>query len=226
MISRKLVPFLQRDGFDFQRPIVFFDVGARDCKESVEALEVFPNSTVVAFECNPQTLPLCRAQEEAHKERLTLIPKAVNSYTGTCTFYPINPKKTRTTWADGNPGASSLFQSNGQYWVEHYVQDTIEVPCTTLEDICKEMAIDSVNILWMDLQGAELLALKSMGDFLKGVEYMCVEVSYKPIYSGQVLFPELNAFLEGAGFECMNTLEQNSGKWQEDAIYRRKQFTA
>jgi FkbM family methyltransferase len=222
MISRKLVPFLKSGGFDFQRPIAVFDVGARDCKESVEALELFPNAKVYSFECNPQTLPLCRAEEAAHGRRLTLVAKAVNSYTGVCKFHPINPQKTRTTWTDGNPGASSLFVSNGTYRVEHYVQDTIEVPCTRLDDACKELGIESVAIVWMDLQGAELLALQSMGDFLKGVEYMCVEVSYKPIYSGQVLFPELNAFLEAAGFECINTLEPNSGKWQEDAIYRRK----
>lgn len=225
MIKRKFKPYLEKAGFDFNRQLVIFDVGARDCKESIECLEVFPNATVFAFECNPQTLPLCRDAATKFPERLTLVEKAVNERSGTCTFHPIDPTKTRTTWPDGNPGASSLFMNNGTYWVEQYVQNTINVSCTTLSDICREYSIQTVNLLWMDLQGAELIALKSMGEFLKGVEFMCIEVSYKPIYTGQVLYPEINAFLEKEGFVCISPLDPNGGKWQEDAVYQRLHST-
>lgn len=221
MISRKLLPFVEKAGLQRSQAITIFDVGARDCKESLELLGAFPAAKVVAFECNPQTLPLCEAAVAKANGRLTLVAKAVNSYTGTCTFYPINPAKTRTTWPDGNPGASSLFRSNGTYTAETYVQDTIEVPCTTLEDACKSLDTSGVDVIWMDLQGAELLALKSLGPLLSTVKLMCLEVSHKPIYSGQVLYPELNAFLVEQGFQALNAVHPTSC-WQEDIVYARR----
>jgi len=40
----------------------------------------------------------------------------------------------------------------------------------------------------MDLQGAELLALKGLGNYLNNVRYIHIEVSHKEMYSGQVMY--------------------------------------
>ena len=72
----------------------------------------------------------------------------------------------------------------------------------------------------MDLQGAELLALKSLGEHLKNVQYIYTEVAHKPMYENQVLFDELHQFLIKNNFELMNELHYNG--WQDDAIYKNK----
>ena len=171
-----------------------------------------------AFECNSNTLPICEKNIKHYSDRITLVPKAINSFTGTCTFFPINQTLTKTTWKDGNPGASSLFKSNGQYTIEKYVQDETSVACITLRDFMIEKSIDHVDIIWMDLQGAELIALKSMGEFLKKTNYIHTEVSYKPMYDGQVLFNELHDFMLSMGFISLTPLHKNQC-WQEDVIY-------
>jgi len=61
-------------------------------------------------------------------------------------------KKTKTTWIDGNPGASSSFKSNGNYSIEHYVQDEIKTKCHRLDTVMKNLNIPKVDIIWMDLQ--------------------------------------------------------------------------
>jgi FkbM family methyltransferase len=204
---------------DKTKEYVIFDVGARDCLESIQFYKQFPNAKIYSFECNPNTLHICKKNIEAYQDRITLIEGAVCDYDGTITFYPINQTKTKTTWTDGNPGASSLFKSNGSYTVETYVQDTVQVPCHRLDTVMAKYNIKNVDIIWMDLQGAELLALKSLGKFLNTVSYIHTEVSYKEIYTGQVMFSELHGFIASNGFVLKNTITLSG--WQEDAIYER-----
>jgi FkbM family methyltransferase len=200
------------------KPYIILDIGSRDGEQSVEFYHKFPNAHILAFECNPNTLSLCEKNIANFKDRITLIPGAVSDYDGRITFYPINQQQTRTTWVDGNPGASSLFKSNGTYPVEHYVQDEIETACHRLDTILKSIITsDSEIIIWMDLQGAELLALKGLGLLINQVHYIYTEISHKPIYEGQVLFPELHSFLTANGFDLKNRLGMSG--WQEDAIY-------
>ena len=104
-------------------------------RETVELSNLFPQADIVAIECNRETLERCR-RNIAHNPRIKLVDKAINSYTGRCAFYPIDPARTITTWADGNPGASSLFIATGDYPVEKYVQNKVEVDCIRLDDLC------------------------------------------------------------------------------------------
>jgi len=204
--------------------ITIFDIGSRDCMQSIELYNKIPNSKIFAFECNPNTLPLCRKNIKDYDSRIKLIEGAVSDYDGEITFYPIDQEKTITSWKDGNPGASSLFKSNGKYTYEKYVQYEIKTNCHRLDTIMKKYNIDKVDFIWMDLQGAELLALKSLGDKLKDVKYIYTEVSYKEIYSGQVMFNDLNNYMILNNFEIVNKLLMQD--WQEDVIYRNKNIFA
>jgi hypothetical protein len=80
--------------------------------------------------------------------------------------------------------------------------------------------ISQVDIIWMDLQGAELLALKGLDKYLDTVKYIFTEVSHQPIYTGQVMFNELNSFTINRGFISKNKLSMQG--WQEDIIYENK----
>jgi FkbM family methyltransferase len=201
-------------------PYIIFDIGSRDCVQSIEFYEYFPNSKIYAFECNPNTLDICKKNIESYSDRITLIKGAVCDYDGNIKFYPINQQKTITTWEDGNPGASSIFKSNGNYTVETYIQDEITTPCHRLDSVMNKYGISKVDIIWMDLQGAELLALKGLGNHLQNVKYIHTEVSYKEMYSGQVMFDELNNYILSNDFVIKNNFFLTG--WQEDVIYEKK----
>lgn len=198
---------------------VIFDIGSRDCEQSIEFYHAFPRSKIYAFECNPNTLEICRKNIEPYKDRITLIEGAVCHYDGEITFYPINQQKTITSWADGNPGASSLFKSNGTYTMEMYVQDEIKTHCHRLDTIMRRHNIPNVDIIWMDLQGAELLALKGLGEHINSLQYVYTEVSHREIYTGQVMFKELDDFMQKNNFILKNNLKYTG--WQEDAVYEK-----
>src|SRR5579863_4424267 len=174
----RLANFLRRRGVDIETFGTVFDVGSRDGLQALELAGLFPNAQIVAVECNPSTIDLCRTNT-ARQPRIRLVDKAIHSYTGRCQFHPIDPARTVTRWSDGNPGASSLFLANGEYPAERYTQDTIEVDCTRLDALCGELGIDVIDLIWMDLQGAELLALQSAGSLLDKTRYIYTEVSHR-----------------------------------------------
>ena len=217
---QEFIKYVRQDGFrQGADPVVIFDVGSRDCLQALEFTRIFPNSRVFSFECNPNTLDLCRKNIKKCPS-VTLVDKAVNLYDGECTFYPIDQQNTVTTWPDGNPGASSMFKSNGTYSIETYVQTETTVKCTRLETVMEEHGINHVDLFWMDLQGAELIALQSMGKYIGNIGYIHTEVSYQPIYTGQVMFDELHTFLTENGYSNMN--EPNHYGWQQDIMYKNK----
>ena len=212
----KLSEFLRRRRINLGNFGVVFDIGSRDCRQAIELSQLFPAAQVVAIECNPATLERCRQNIRPHS-RITLVERAVNLHTGRCPFFAIDPGRTVTTWADGNPGASSLFVAAGEYPVEKYVQKRIEVDCTRLDDLCRELRIPAIDLIWIDLQGAELLAFESAGSLLEKVRYIYTEVSFRPIYHGQCLFDDVDAFLTARGFRrCTEILPE---RWQQDVIY-------
>ena len=204
---------------DKNNEYIIFDVGSRDCIQSIEFYHTFPNSKIYAFECNPNTLNICKKNIEPYLDRITLIEGAVCDYDGEIKFYPINQDKTLTSWTDGNPGASSLFKSNGEYNIEKYVQDEITTNCHRIDSVMKKYNIPKVDIVWMDLQGAELLAFKGMGDALNNVKYIHTEVSHKAIYTGQVMFKELNEYILSNNFKIVNNITGYG--WQEDIVYEK-----
>lgn len=184
-------------------PKVIFDVGSRDCLEAIEISKQYPESSIYAFECHPKSYLNCLENSKNYKN-ITVINKAVNDYNGKCRFYPTNPDKTITTWKDGNPGASSLFKASGAYDnIEKYVQDEIEVECCKLETFCNNNSIKNVDAIWMDLQGAELLALKSLGDYLKNVQIVHTELEINEMYENQCLFKDVDPFLKSFGFKMV-----------------------
>ena len=196
--------FVNKDGTFPSNVKTIFDIGSCHALESVEFSKIFPNANIYAFEANTVSYQEC-LKNAAGIDRILVTNKVVNDFDGVCKFYPINPEKTITTWADGNRGASSMFRSNGAVdHVEKYVQDEVELPCTRLDTFCKEQGITSIDAIWMDLQGAELLALKSLGSILDTVQVIETELEINPMYTDQCLFDETNEFLVSKGFKMIS----------------------
>jgi FkbM family methyltransferase len=174
---------------------VIFDIGSCHALESVEFAKRFNNARVFTFEANPVSYEVCLENVKNYSS-ITVINEAVNDYDGLCKFYPMDKDNTITTWEDGNQGASSLYKANGAYdHIEKYVQYEIEIPCTRLDTFCKKNNINFIDIIWMDLQGAELKALQSLGSLLETVQIIHTELEVNPMYEGQCVFNDVHEFL-------------------------------
>ena len=189
-------------------PEIIFDLGARDCIESIKFAMKYPNSKVYAFECNPEAIKICKVNLNKYKlKNIELIEKAVSDKNGKIKFYP----------NEGNIGASSIFLSSGKYdHIEKYNQNKeIEVETIRLDDWAKEEGINKVDVLWADIQGAELLAFKGMGKLFNTVSYLTCEIENEEMYKNQPLFEEVNNFIISSGLNLVAKKEVFDKFWGE-----------
>jgi FkbM family methyltransferase len=123
-----------------------------------------------------------------------------------------------------NQGQSSSILPFGTHSVEHpTVKFTHQIAMQTVRIDTLLMKhgiwIEKGSFLNIDLQGAELLALKGMGRFLDQFASAYLEVNVKPLYQGCALLPEMDSFLAGKGFKRVETKMTGSG-WG-DALFIR-----
>ena len=192
------------------------DVGARDCEDSGEFARTFEHAIVHAFECNPATLPACR-QVAASNGRVRLTEKAVSDRPGRISFYQTDPALSITDAPALAPGSSSMFVATGAYPEEKYAQQKIEVEAITLADYLRDEKIAAVDILWMDVQGAEMLVLAGLGERIADVICIHVEVEFFEIYAGQAMYHDVDAHLRAHGFRLAGFTSYS--RYAADAVY-------
>ena len=92
----------------------------------------------------------------------------------------------------------------------------------TVDTMLKKKGYDRklFNFANIDIQGAELLALKGMHEQLSYLDYVYLEVNEKHLYKDCALMPEIDSFLKPYGFERELTEITEYG-WG-DAFYVRK----
>lgn len=193
-----------------------FEFGSRYGEDTIQFAKIYPDATIWGFECNPKTKEKC---SEKLKEFNNVIFSdcAISDELGTATFFSIDEKRTETTWIDGNQGASSLFQASGKYPVEKYVQNPTVVKTTTLKQVMSEQQIPRIDIMWMDIQGAELMALRGLEEKISNVSIIFTEVEFFEIYKEQPLFGQISNFLCEKGFRFCGFL--NKGEYAGDALF-------
>ena len=195
---------------------VVLEVGARDCEESMQFTQSFSRALVHAFECNPDTLPVCR-RVAASNERVRLTEKAVSDRPGRIAFYQTDPALSITEAPELAAGSSSMFVATGAYPEEKYAQKRIEVEAITLADYLRDEKIGAVDILWMDVQGAEMLVLKGLGERIADIACIHVEVEFFEIYAGQAMYHDVDAYMRAHGFSLAGFTSYS--RYAADAVY-------
>ncbi len=103
----------------------------------------------------------------------------------------------------------------------------VTVPLRTVDQILLDVghAAADYNLLKLDIQGAELMALKGCPGLLPHVEAVLVEVNYEELYAGCPPIEAMDAFLEGQGFERVVTTTPHHSSCA-DAFYVRRRPAA
>jgi len=207
-----------------------FECGSRDALDGIELARSLDAEELHIFECNPAAIDLCSRNLERFSGRTSvcLNPVAVADKEEELDFYSIDPSKTVTSWKDGNIGASSLYQVNPEWPYERLVQNKIRVRSISLNSYCKDHPVP--DLLWIDVQGAEMRLLQGAGEILPSVKLIHIEVSFRPLYLGQPLFWDVDRLLRkqfklvklyDIRFRWLLKLNTFLGreKWFTDAVY-------
>ena len=104
------------------------------------------------------------------------------------------------------------------HYIDHQIMTT-----TRFDTLLALLERDTrhINFANLDLQGAELKAMKGMGKFLNQIDYIITEVNAKETYMGCALVGEIDEFL--TDFKRVETGDYVGGCWS-DALYINKRL--
>ena len=78
---------------------------------------------------------------------------------------------------------------------------TIMVPVTTIDAWAKKQGVTHIDFMWLDLQGAELLALEGAENILKTVKVILIEINLTERYKDAPLVNDIKTWLTLRGFK-------------------------
>jgi len=177
------------------------DAGAHHGHTAIQYLEHFPNSRVIALEPEPENFAIAKKALEPFGERVELLPFALAEADGSVAL--------RLT---SHSGAHSLLEVGDMRYYDAPVETRtpIEVRAVTLDSLLAEHRLDRLDILKMDIQGAELLALRGAAGLLArhAIRLIALEVLFQPLYRNQPTFWDIADHLRSLGYALQGIHEQ------------------
>jgi FkbM family methyltransferase len=180
-------------------------VGAHECEELQDYEKYISRDKILWIEALPGKVEYCKSRFQNLN-----IENAI-----------VSDKVENILFKVANNGQSSSILDFGLH--SHYHPDvhyitSFESETKLLRDILPKYDID-YNFLNLDIQGAELKALKGMEEYLHKVDYVYTEVNSDQVYKDCALIDELDDYLKQFGLMRMET-RWTDCKWG-DAFYMR-----
>lgn len=127
-----------------------------------------------SFEPDPRNQALCRKRKPAFVQ---FFEAAIGNVTGKVPFHLASPQP------NGEIGSSSLSpfrdQTTAFPWCK--CEGTVEVESWRLDDFCLQFKVPFIDLIFMDIQGAERLMIEGAQEMLKHTRYIWTEFEGKTI---------------------------------------------
>jgi len=213
----ELDPFLATRELVTDHAPVIFDVGANVGATARRYRALYPRAEIHCFEPYPPSFSQLSAALSTDPH-MSLHPTALSSAAGRALLK-----------VNRNAETNSLLPSDrraGRYWGEGVLETEteIEVPVQTLDGFCAERSIERIDVLKLDVQGAEYAVLEGAATLLSaariGVIYM--EAIIAPTYVGQRRLVDYLALTSEKGYELFdfyNPTRRNGRLIQSDIIF-------
>lgn len=187
-----------------------FEVGAHRGYDIEEVMKLWPESQIYAFEADPFNYEICR-DKFSENNNVHVIHAAVTDRTAPVIFNrfydleSIPDDQTMVGQNLQNTGQGSILKSGKGMTKIFRVKDVveeIEVDGICLNDFCVNNNIESIDAIFMDVQGAEMQVLKGCQDMLSSLKATILEWSSRYVmYEGETDFIFIKKFLEDNSFE-------------------------
>lgn len=186
------------------------EVGAFTGEETINIAKTWPyHKKIVAFEPNPRAFDLLQKKiEENSSYRIHAYRLAMNNYEGSCPLY-LNRGPNGDDLAYENQ--SSLLPPS-ETMESLYKGVTLEVPCVVLEEWCDANEIDHIDILSLQVEGAELRLLQSSPNLLKNSHFIILQSFFYPFRKETTDYFALKGFLGQHGFTPLAHWYEPQGK--------------
>jgi FkbM family methyltransferase len=174
------------------RPVHGVDVGCRAAiRPQWRALG--PYGSLVGFDADGEECARLNAGAVAGQERYE--PIALAASTGEATLYLTADPESASLY----PPNEDAIRRHPELW-RHEPRGTTTVATTTLDAWAQRTQSEPIDVLKIDVQGAELDVLRGAEAGLPSVRALELEVEFQQLYVGQPLFGDVDAFLRERGF--------------------------
>ncbi len=192
---------------------VILDGGANTGQAAAWLRGLYPRATIYSFE--PVGSLYAQLCARAAELRIQPVKKGLADFDGRATIHLTSSPEAHSLlgFQPGNPCAP---------WTN--VVGCEEVEVCTLDRWCRDAGVDSkrVNLLKLDIQGAELKALYGARNLLKTVKAVYLEVSFVPIYRDAPLFADIETFMRECGYRRYAVYPSDQPHYWGDALYIRE----
>jgi FkbM family methyltransferase len=180
-------------------------------------LQLHRPDRVILVEAIPELAEKLRARY-AGKPGISVVAAALSDKNGEAQF-EINQSDASSSLLPIDPRNSEWFGRDLR------VARTVQVPTITLPALMEEQGLQTVDLLKLDLQGAERFVLTGGEAVLDRVRVIYTEVFFEQLYAGAWFFQEMDGFLAGRGFKLCglsNIVHARDGDLvQANATFRR-----
>jgi len=161
-----------------ERPVVV-ELGAYDGEDMIWVREACPGVRYYMVEADPRNAAMVR--EFRDMEGIIFIEAAIADHTGHCELNLCDNECNRAR------ASSSIRRPKEHldYFPWCTFDETITVPCLSLDDLFHIFGITRADLLWADLQGAERDMIKGGAEALKRTRYLFTEADENEMYEGQ-----------------------------------------
>lgn len=170
-------------------PVSIIDAGSNDGLYSLLFRMYFPNSTIYAFEPNPEVKLIKQIKND---ERVKVFHVALGDK---------NEQQKMYVYEDTSLSKSS---SISKPIMEDRKMKTIDITVTTLDTWMRKESINNIDILKLDLEGYDLKALRGSTSLFPKIKVIIIEVLFHKRYEETSTFFDINEFLSKNGFEFFN----------------------
>lgn len=166
-----------------------FELGSSDGLDTNRLLDSFPAATIDCFEPDKRAQALWLSN--VHNSRASLHCLAIGSSSGHSQFYPSSgsPKGRESDFKDGWHYSGSIREPSVNLHRDYpwlHFGPPVSVSVITLDSWCEVTGIAGLDLIWADLQGAEVDLILGAQSILKNTRFMYTEYSERSYYGGQV----------------------------------------
>jgi len=191
-------------------PDIILDCGANVGYVSRDFRSMYPRATIYAFEPVSEVFEkLCGMAGEHDFHAVNM---AVSDATGRSVIH-------LTASSESNSLFGFQEGSPCEQWHREVGEEEIET--CRLDDWCEDNGIahERIDILKLDIQGAELMALRGARKILETARVVYLEVQFVPLYKDSPLFDEVEALMEECGYRRHAIYPSDHPEHWGDALY-------
>lgn len=200
---------------EFPPEKVIFEIGAADGEDTLRIMDEirFSAGRYFVIEPEPANIQVLVQRPQIFHPGVMLLPVAVGDRNALVEFHRSSGRNSILNRLHTFSG--SLKQPTGH--LEAYpwckFNETVPVQMVRLDDLASLMAVDRIDFIWCDIQGAEDLLITGGQSALAKTSYLYTEYSDKPMYDGQIGAEEIQRRLPGE-WEIVE-------KWPQDILFHR-----